>query len=415
MLFRSQKLVLDRLVEDEYITEEKSLKIQNTEFVLNENPTSASKNQHPYYKDTVIQELTDLGFYEENYINQGLNIYTTMDSDTQNELEATVSDNMNDKGELEISSMVVSNDDAGVMALVGGKDYALSQFNRATEAQRQIASTIKPLLYYVALENGFTPNTKFLSAPTEFTLESGQTYAPTNFSDRYANTEITLAQAIALSDNIYAVKTHLFLGEQALVNALNKFGYTHVSPHPFLALGTLNTNIYEVANIYTIFANQGINREIHTITKITNHNNEVLYQRENNDVALLDRDTCLILSQLLTSTFKSEYHTYSNPTMSNYQTNTTFACKTGTSDFDSLCIGYNPNYTLLSWVGFDDNRDLTITQDKMVPKVVFQHMANYLQTEEEWYSPTATLQSIPVDPLTGDFSESGLVYWFKSR
>ncbi|MCD8028181.1 MAG: penicillin-binding protein, partial [Erysipelotrichaceae bacterium] len=164
----------------------------------------------------------------DSYINQGLNVETTLDVSIQNTLESTITEQLDDMDELEVASMIV-NHDACVLALVGGADYTSSQFNRATSS-RQIGSTMKPLLYYVALENGFTPITKFKSEETTFQSESGDTYSPSNFNDKYADEDITLAQAIAVSDNIYAVKTHLFLGENALVNFLNQFGYTHISP-----------------------------------------------------------------------------------------------------------------------------------------------------------------------------------------
>ena len=138
-----------------------------------------------------------------------------------------------------------------------GKDYASSQFNRATQANRQIGSTIKPLLYYLALENGFTPATTFLCEPTTFKLDDNSTYSPSNFNDKYAYKDVTLAQAIAVSDNIFAVKTHLFLGTDNLASLIKKFGIKDVKANASLALGTLNTNIYNLANMYNCLASEG--------------------------------------------------------------------------------------------------------------------------------------------------------------
>lgn len=409
-----QKIVLEQLVKEDYITQTKADQTYQTEFRLNDDPSSSLLLSYPYFKDTVIKELEELGFYKENYINQGLNIQTTLDSAIQDQLNETVDQQMKDKEELEISSLILNTHNAGVLALIGGKNYATSQFNRATSASRQIGSTMKPLLYYIALENGFTPTTTFKSEATTFQLDNGKTYAPTNFNQKYANSDITLAQAIACSDNIYAVKTHMFLGEQALVNSLSQFGFTHVAPHPSLALGTLNTNIYDLSKIYTTLANTGIYNDVHTITKITNDYGEVLYEYKDKNEQLLNQGNCLILNQLLTSPFYNAYSTYTNATMASYQTNTTFAVKTGSTPYDSLCAGYNPHYTLLSWVGYDDNRDMNMTSDTKIPKVIFQTMANTLQKEEAWYTPTKQLQPIPVNPLTGEYQENGIIYWFKN-
>lgn len=409
-----QKLVLDQLVKEKYITQDKANQISKTPFQLNQNRSSTLICAYPYYKDTVIQELKELGFYQENYINQGLNIQTTLNPSIQDQLNQTIEKEMKERDELEVSSIILDSHQASVLAVVGGKDYATSQFNRATSASRQIGSTMKPLLYYTAIENGFTPTTKFKSEPTQFKMDSGKQYSPTNFNQKYAYKDITLAQAIAVSDNIYAVKTHMFLGEQTLVNALSQFGFKHISPHPSLALGTLNTNIYELSSIYSTFANVGKYNDVHTITKITNNDGDVLYEYKAKEQQLLNQESTLILNQLLTAPFHSQFNTYASATMSSYQTKTTFAAKTGSTSYDSLCAGYNPNYTILSWTGYDDNRDMNMSSDTKIPKVIFQTMANFLQKEEEWYQPTDKLQQIPINPITGDFQENGLVYWFRN-
>lgn len=412
---KRQKKVLNRLVEDQIITQKEADQTAKTPFQLNDDPSSALVCQYPYYKDTVISELKELGFYQDSYINQGLNIYTTLDTDIQNQLNTTITKAMKDRDELEVSSVILDSQTAQVLALVGGKNYSTSQFNRATDASRQVGSTLKPVLYYTALENGFTPTTAFKSEATTFQLENGQTYTPTNYNNKYANQDITMAQAIAVSDNIYAVKTHMFLGEQALVNTLSLFGYTHISPHPSLALGTLNTNVYDLSAIYATFAHSGIYNQVHTIEKITNQEGHILYEYKPQNQQLLNQDSCLILSQLLTSPFQKQMSTYASATMAQYPTKATFAVKTGSTAYDSLCAGYNPNYTIVSWCGYDDNRDMNMSSDTKIPKVIFQTMANSLQKENVWYEPTKHLQKIPIDPISGDYQENGLVYWFKSQ
>jgi len=146
-----------------------------------------------------------------------------------------------------------------VKALIGGANYEKSPFNRATQALRQPGSTIKPILYYTALEKGFTPSTTLRSEETTFSYDDGRSnYTPRNFNNQYANDSITMAQALALSDNIFAVKTHLFLGESELVKALKRFGLTTPMPHvPSLALGTSGVKPIEMTNAYNIFANGG--------------------------------------------------------------------------------------------------------------------------------------------------------------
>src|SRR5690625_6711152 len=102
-----------------------------------------------------------------------------------------------------------------IVALVGGRDYEESPFNRATQAERMVGSAFKPFLYYAALEKNFTPTTKLQSERTAFRVD-GKVFEPKNFNNYDANERITLAEAIAFSDNIYGVKTNLFLGMQEL-------------------------------------------------------------------------------------------------------------------------------------------------------------------------------------------------------
>lgn len=111
-----------------------------------------------------------------------------------------------------------------VLAVVGGKDYEKSTYNRAVSSSRQPGSSIKPFLYLTALENGFTVATTFASEPTTF-YYNNTTYSPTNFQSIYAGFDVSMAYALATSDNIYAVKTHLFLGCDKMVNTLKKIWF----------------------------------------------------------------------------------------------------------------------------------------------------------------------------------------------
>ena len=139
------------------------------------------------------------------------------------------------------------------MALVGGKDYTKSQYNRSSMMKRQVGSTMKPLLYYAALENGMTSSSTFLSQETTFVFSQNDTYSPQNFNQKYANKEITMAAALSYSDNIYAVKTHLFLGTDTLVNISHRMGIKENLPSiASLPLGTVELSMLDFANAYRL-------------------------------------------------------------------------------------------------------------------------------------------------------------------
>ncbi|WP_455683440.1 transglycosylase domain-containing protein [Thomasclavelia sp.] len=413
---KRQTIVLDALIDCNKINEQQKQKVLKSDLNLATEHKINDNLANNFYKDTVIDELEELGYYNNTYLNQGLNVYTTFNQGYQKVLEKSAKDYIKDS-EVETSSIVVEPYTSKVLALIGGKDYTVSQFNRATKSNRQIGSTVKPLLYYLALENGFTPSTTFLDEPTTFKLEDNSTYSPSNYNDKYAYKDITLAQAIAVSDNIFAVKTHLFLGTDNLASLIKKFDIKNVKSNASLALGTVNTNIYNLANMYNTLASEGIYNHIYTIEKITNNNGDILYQHKAKDKQMLNQDTCLALSQLLTATFDSTYSTYLQATMAAYQLDNINACKTGSTDFDNLAVAYNPNVLVASWVGYDDNRKMESTNDKTVAKKTVVDVLNYTNENKDvtWYQPTKKLQAIAINPLTGDFDENGIVYWFKKE
>src|SRR5690606_5266672 len=138
----------------------------------------------------------------------------TLDLEIQKAFEESMDHYLQKNPEIQAAGIFLDPNTGEVKALIGGRDYSKSEFNRAIHAKRQVGSTMKAFLYYAALENGFTASTTFTSEPTTFNLGPKQTYSPKNYAERYPYRQIPLALALPLSDNIYAVKTHLFLGEE---------------------------------------------------------------------------------------------------------------------------------------------------------------------------------------------------------
>src|SRR5699024_5859818 len=179
------------------------------------------------------------GENEEEVLASGYEIFTTLDMDLQKKVEEQMTKTMQEDSELEISTVTLRTEDGALLSLVGGRDYASSPFNRAISDNRLVGSAFKPFVYYAALENGFTPSTTLLSEPTSFTTANGEEYQPQNYNGYYANKPITLSQALALSDNIYAVKTNLFLKPDTVIDTTRRFGITsHLPNVPSLALGS---------------------------------------------------------------------------------------------------------------------------------------------------------------------------------
>src|SRR5699024_7066552 len=214
----------------------------------------------PYFQDTVLKEASDiLQLNKEDIRSSGYDIYTTLDKNLQKQLQHNVQMTIDSRSELEIGAMAMEPESGAIQALIGGTDYEESLFNRATQAKRLAGSTFKPFLYYNALKKGYTASTKLLSAPTTFQLEDGNAYQPSNFNEYYANKPITLATALALSDNVYAVKTNMALGPESLVTTAKKFGIHEKLPAvPSLALGAAGVSVRDMVSGYSMLANGGL-------------------------------------------------------------------------------------------------------------------------------------------------------------
>ena len=401
-----QKIVLTMMKKNKVISEEEYQK------ALNENITIVGKSKESniasvnYFKDSVLEELKSLKQIPSNIIETGgLKIYTTLDSEAQEDLENSVQKYINNEQELETSAIMMNPDTGGIMALIGGNNYNKSQYNRATNSKRQIGSTMKPILYYTALESGFTPSSSFTSEKTTFTFSEGKTYSPKNYNDKYAEGPISMAAAISYSDNIYAVKTHLFLGEDMLINTAKRIGITSkLTPIPSLALGTEEMSLMEITAAYSSFANQGYKINPHFIKKVEDSKGNTLYENKEEKIEVLNSSLTYILNEMLTYTYNKNFIDYNYPTLISLLPNIThkYAIKSGTTDTDLLIMGYNKNAVLGVWTGYDDNKKIDSTKYSYHKNIWIDTMESYFKNHEaQWYDIPDNVVGVLVNPITG--------------
>ena len=405
-----QKIVLTMMKKNKVISEEEYQK------ALNENITIVGKSKESniasvnYFKDSVLEELKSLKQIPSNIIETGgLKIYTTLDSEAQEDLENSVQKYINNEQELETSAIMMNPDTGGIMALIGGNNYNKSQYNRATNSKRQIGSTMKPILYYTALESGFTPSSSFTSEKTTFTFSEGKTYSPKNYNDKYAEGPISMAAAISYSDNIYAVKTHLFLGEDMLINTAKRIGITSkLTPIPSLALGTEEMSLMEITAAYSSFANQGYKINPHFIKKVEDSKGNTLYENKEEKIEVLNSSLTYILNEMLTYTYNKNFIDYNYPTLISLLPNIThkYAIKSGTTDTDLLIMGYNKNAVLGVWTGYDDNKKIDSTKYSYHKNIWIDTMESYFKNHEaQWYDIPDNVVGVLVNPITGTLVE----------
>ncbi len=410
-----QKIVLNAMAKNGVITQDEADQAWNDEIHLAELSEKNIKQIDGYYVDAVIQELRNLNLYTEENIKNGLEVYTYYDNEVQKTLQESIQKHDPNTGQ-EIAGVILQPFTFHVLAINGGKDYTTSQYNRILYSTRQIGSTLKPLLYYCALADGFTPSTTFLSSATSFQISEDEVYTPTNFLEIYPETDISMINAIACSDNIYAIKTHLFLGTDLLNSTLNAFGIELTEENISIALGSTNFPLIDLAKIYNTFASEGLVEEPSFIRLVCDAKGNILYENKDEPKQLLKRDETLILTSLLRSPYDIKNITGSTPSMLGYEPYTMTAVKSGTSDWDSLVASYNPNYTMILWTGYDDNKAMTTSEERRVVKEVFQDFYNTLYPKGEegpWYAPSANIEARRVDPISGQLSINGSLYWYK--
>lgn len=404
---KRQKIILGAMLKNNYITEEEKNGAEATELTYVGIKESDHVKTLMYYQDAVMQELQSLKSIPSSFLTTGgLKVYTNLDMDAQKIMDENIQKNTTDNKDIQISSVMMEPETGNILAIAGGKDYDKSQFNRVTNSARQVGSTMKPFLYYAALESGFTPSTTFTSEKTTFTFSENKTYSPQNFGEKYGNKPISMAAAIAYSDNIYAVKTHLFLGEDTLVSMGKRLGIkTKLNEIPSLPLGTKEINILEMMQAYAAFANEGYKITPHFISKVEDMNGNVLYEFKETKENILNKSTTYILNELLANSSSKEFIDYNYPTCISIapKMTKTYAIKTGTTNTDHLIFGYNKDLIMGIWMGYDDNRESPTTDGNMSKTIWVDTMETYLKEHENnWYKAPNNVVGVLVDPITGE-------------
>ena len=374
-----------------------------------------------YYNDAVMDELNSISSIPKSLIKSGgIKIYTTLDVNSQKNLDESIKNNMSKEDSVQVAGVLINPKTGGVLALAGGKDYASSQFNRATKSKRQVGSTIKPFLYYTALENNMTESSTFLSSKVSFVFGNKETYSPKNYSNVYANKDITMAAALAYSDNVYAVKTHLFLGNEQLVNTMKIAGLKEkLDAVPSLALGAREINMMDYANSYISLANYGTSNDAYFIERVEDINGNLIYLHKNKSKDVLNKDSVYIINEMMTNTYNPAFIDYLNPTVLylNSKISRKYALKSGTTDNDYWIVGYNPDALMLVWAGNDMNENVDSSYSKKIKNIWCDTIEGYLENKESsWYEPSSNIVGIPLDAVSGkqaDNSKKTIIYYYK--
>lgn len=249
--------------------------------------------------------------------------------------------------------LAIDNATGDIKAMVGGRDFNESKFNRAVQAERQAGSSFKPYVYTAAVDQGAEPDDVILDAPTTF-VSGGTAYSPHNFDHKFEG-NITLRHAIAESRNIPAVKLAQRVGMHTVAGTAKKFGITSQVPlYLPSALGAADLTLYDQTSAYAVFPNDGLRIEPRYISKVTDYEGHVLEQDFSDAKDVTSTRTARIMVSLLEGVVQS------GTARAALKLKHPLAGKTGTTNdyTDAWFIGFSPSITCGVWVGFDEKRSL---------------------------------------------------------
>ena len=365
-------LVLTAMAESDYITRDAAERASNDPITV---VTRAVDNEAPYFVDHLGEEI-QADFPGLTQRVGSLDIFTTLDLNMQRyaqdavrsglaQVDQTLSKRRKKPGPAQAALVAINPRTGEILALVGGRFYNQSQFNRATAARRQPGSTFKPFVYLAAFERAaeegrsdLTPATLVLDEPTTWTYDQ-QEWSPRNYDSEYDGL-ISLRRALALSRNIATIK----VAEQAgfdRVAALwrrAKIGRSALRGYPSIALGVFELTPMEVATAYTAFANDGVIRPLRSIVRVVS-GEDSLMPKEVEGPRLARESTTFLVTNMMRSVLNEG--TGASARGNGFTLDA--AGKSGTTNDlrDAWFVGFTPELLAVVWVGFDDNTPLGLS------------------------------------------------------
>ncbi len=410
-----RNLVLDLMAEDDMITAKDRDEAEARP--LEVKPTSIlDYSDAPYFVD-YVQDILVEKYGDSALTRSKFHVYSSLDTDLQQaafeamragvvELDAYFAKGKRaiPPGTVQTSLIAVDPRSGQVLAMIGGRNYGTSQFNRITQSKRQPGSIFKPIVYTAALETAYNSSTPLtvvstvLDEPTQFAFED-LVYEPRNFKDEYFG-QVTLRQAITKSLNIATIKVAEKVGYVKIAELANRLGLNEqIKPYPAMAIGAFEVTPLEMVRAYTAFANGGLLSDLTPILRIADNKAKPVYQFSTQTQQVLTPQISFMITSLLQSVMNNgtgagvRARGFTLPA----------AGKTGTSR-DGWFAGYTPDLLCIVWVGFDDNRELNLSGSQAALPIwaEFMKKARTLRplSGEEFQVPDG-ITEVEIDPSTG--------------
>lgn len=359
--------VLLRMYKMKYIDKATMEKAKAEPIKLSTMPMLYATNKAPYFCDYVIKELHKLGFTEEEIVNGGYKVITTLNYEAQVAANEAIIKNLNawglrgNKNQAAVFSF--SPIDGRILVYAGGKDYSKSQYDRVTQSVRPSGSAFKPFIYTAAIEKGYSPNDMIDDLP----FKAGS-WTPKNYGNKYRG-PIPLYTAFMISSNVCAARLMDAIGVRPVIQLARVMGITTPIPYDYtISLGSNSVKLFEMTRAYGIFANGGFKVEPYAIERVESSRGTVLFEAKKAKTnKVLNINTAATMTAIMKTVI-------TNGTGRAANIGKPAAGKTGTTDDckDAYFIGFTPDVVTGVWVGNDDNSRMGELTGGTVPAKIWR-------------------------------------------
>ena len=345
--------VLLRMYKMKYIDKETYQKAKEAPIVLSTMPIMYATNKAPYFCDYVMKELQKLGFSEDEIVNGGLKVVTTLDYKAQIKANEAILNNLKawgmTKDKNQAAVFAFSPIDGRILVYAGGKDYTKSQYDRVSQSQRPSGSAFKPFIYTAAVEKGVSPNDMIEDMPVKI-----GNWTPRNYGNKYRG-KIPVYTALMVSSNVCAARLMDSIGVRPVIQLARVMGITTPIPYDYtIALGSNSVKLFEMTRAFGVFANGGYKVEPYAIERVESSRGTILYEAKKARTSkVLNINTAATMTTIMKTVITSG-------TGRAADIGKPAAGKTGTTDDskDAYFIGFTPDVAAGVWVGNDDNSQM---------------------------------------------------------
>ena len=418
---KRQIYILNRMVEEGFISSDEAIKAIQSPYLI-KSKVKPFVEKAPHFVEHIRRYLEEKYGRDTLYKN-GLQVFTTVDLNYQKTAQEALESGLKElekrqkfpPAEMPLNldgALICFDIETGyVKALVGGRDYKKSQFNRAIHARRQTGSAFKPIIYASALDKGYTPSSIIVDAPIVFEW-GDQKWKPKNYEGRFSG-PTTLRNALTHSINVVTVKIAQDIGVNYIRDYAKKLGITSTLYQELsMSLGSSSVSLFELTKAYAVFANQGRSFKPFFIKKILDRDGNLIeenlpslyFEEFSAEEQVISPQTAFLITYLMEGVVQHgtgwRARSLGRPV----------AGKTGTTDqfIDAWFIGYTPELITGVWVGFDDERSLgeNETGSRAASPIWVAYMSKILKDKSKKdFSVPEGVEFMKIDPKTGRIGE----------